>query len=533
MDANDLSDERYLLRALLDHLPDSIYFKDTSSRFIRINHAMAQLLGLADPVQAVGKSDFDFFTEEHARPAFRDEQEVMRTGQAMVAKEEKETWADGRTRWVSSTKMPLRDLDGRIVGTFGISRDITVRKEAQAKLEEALESLRVSEARFRRLFESDILGIIFADTTAYIHEANDAFLQMVGYSRSDLPLRWDTQLTPPEYWPQTQEATAQLRETGKVRPYEKEYIRKDGSRVPVLLGGAVLEGTPGHLIAFVLDMTERNRMRQMLVQTEKLASIGLLSAGVAHEINNPLAYVANNLAVLERDLPGLMELLDSYEQTHGMLETADPEALRAIRERAEALDLPYVRANLGRLITRTREGVHRIGRIVSGLRGIARSDPDQMQMTRVADLVEGSVDMVQGEFRRHHVALEAHCSEHLRLRCSSTQISQVLLNLLVNALHAVEATGRADGRVSVSARQQGQELLLEISDNGVGIPAEDLPRIFDPFFTRKPIGEGTGLGLSISHSLVTGHSGRIEVASEPGVGCTFRVYLPMQRVVQS
>jgi PAS domain S-box-containing protein len=129
-----LSQERCLLRALMDNLPDAIYFKDAASRFIRINKALATSFGLDDPAQALGKRDFDFFTEEHAGPAFADDQEILRTGQPLVGKEEKETWLDGHVRWVSTTKMPLRDKDGTIAGTFGVARDITKLKLAVAAL---------------------------------------------------------------------------------------------------------------------------------------------------------------------------------------------------------------------------------------------------------------------------------------------------------------------------------------------------------------------------------------------------------------
>jgi signal transduction histidine kinase len=135
--------------------------------------------------------------------------------------------------------------------------------------------------------------------------------------------------------------------------------------------------------------------------------------------------------------------------------------------------------------------------------------------------------MAQGRFRRHHIVLEVDCDPAMRLRCTGTQITQVLLNLLINALYAVEASGRPDGRVRITARRTGDDVIIEVADNGVGIPAADLPRIFDPFFTRKPVGEGTGLGLSISHGLVTGHGGHIEVTSHEGSGSTFRVCLPV------
>src|SRR5262249_34072526 len=143
----ELSLERHLLRSLLDNIPDSIYFKDERSRFIRVSKALAAQHGLDDPAEAIGKSDFDFFTEEHARPAFEDEQEMIRTGQPVVGKVEKETWSDGRVDWVSTTKVPLRDASGRIVGTMGISRDVTERLQAE-------ESLRGSEALYHSLVEN-------------------------------------------------------------------------------------------------------------------------------------------------------------------------------------------------------------------------------------------------------------------------------------------------------------------------------------------------------------------------------------------
>jgi PAS domain S-box-containing protein len=533
--------ERYLLRTLMDNLPDSIYFKDASSRFLRINRAAAAWFGLGDPAQALGKTDFDFFADEHARPAFEDEQEVMRAARPLVGKEELETWPDGRQTWVLTTKLPLRDREGNVIGTFGISRDITHRKLAEAEtarllmleqtarqeLEDALANLRKSESRFRRLYESNIIGVVFADSRGFITDANGAFLEMIGYARAELPLRWDEQLTPPEHRASDLRALAQLRATGVAAPWEKEYVRKDGMRVPVLLGAATLADSTEDYICFVLDVTERNRMRAMVTQTEKLASIGLLSAGIAHEINNPLAYVANNLVILEQNLRGLVGILDVYEAARPKLAAVDPEAVGRIEALAQELDLEYVRGSVDRVLTRTSEGVRRITRIVQALKGVARTDPDQMEEVIAADVIEMSLEMVRGRMKQSGIHLEVDCPEDLRMRCAATQISQVLLNLLVNAVQAVESAGRGDGgRVRIAARAAGEEVVLEVEDNGGGIDPGDRPRIFDPFFTRKPVGEGTGLGLSISHGIVTGHGGRIEVDSQMGEGTRFRVYLP-------
>jgi PAS domain S-box-containing protein len=533
--------ERHLLHTLMDNLPEGIYFKDAQSRFVRVNKAQARWLGLHDPAEAVGKTDFDFFTDEHARQAYADEQEVMRTGQPMVGKEEKETWPGGRVTWVLTSKLPLRDRRGRVVGTFGISRDITRRKraeqerarllaleqEARRELEAALDSLRRSEARFRRLFESSIIGVAVGDLGGELTDANDAFLRLTGYDRADLPLRWDGPLTPAEYLPLDRRAREQVRAAGVAAPYEKECVRKDGARVPVLFGAARLEGPGEPCVCFVLDMTERDRMRALVAQADKLASIGLLSAGIAHEINNPLAYVGNNLTVLDKCLRGLVALVDVYEASRERLAGADPAAGRA-RAVAEEIDLPYVRDTVGRVLDRTLEGVRRITRIVGALRGVARTDPGLTEQAQAADLIEMSLEMVRGRVKQSGIALEVDCPPGLVLCCAATQISQVLLNLLVNAVQAVESAGRGvAGKVRIAARADGPEVVIEVSDNGVGIDPRDLPRIFDPFFTRKPVGEGTGLGLSISHGIVTGHGGHIEVDSRPGEGTTFRVYLPL------
>jgi PAS domain S-box-containing protein len=536
-----LEHERYLLHALMDHLPDNIYFKDVRSRFLRVNKAQAAWLGLADPAEAVGKSDADFFAAGHAGPAYEDEQEVMRTGR-LLHKEEQESWPDGRETWVLTTKLPLRDPEGHVAGTFGISRDITQRKlteqelarllereqEARRELESVLASLRESEARFRRLFAANIIGMLVADIHGNLTDANDAFLAMVGYSRADLPLRWDLQLTPPEYLPLDRRAVAQLQATGSAAPWEKEYLRKDGTRLPVLLGAALLEGSPDQCVCFVLDMSERNRMRTLVAQADKLASIGLLSAGIAHEINNPLAYVGNNLAVLDQLLHGLIRLLEVYEGARDRLAEIDPEAAQRARALAEEIDLPHVRDAVSRVLGRTSEGVKRITRIVTSLRSVARTDPGQLEEVLVADLIDMSLEMVRGRLKQSAVALEVSCPAGLKLRCSATQISQVLLNLLVNAVQAIEAAHpESGGHLRLGARPAGVELVIEVADNGCGIDPRDRPRIFDPFFTRKKVGEGTGLGLSISHGIVEGHGGRIEVDSCPGVGSAFRVVLPV------
>jgi signal transduction histidine kinase len=321
-------------------------------------------------------------------------------------------------------------------------------------------------------------------------------------------------------------------ETGETtliaRPTELIGRRKDGTEFTLELSVSAIDfGSELRFLATIRDTTERTRMRTALIQSEKLASIGLLSAGVAHEINNPLAYVANNLVVLQRDLKGLMALLDLYENVRTRLAEVDPEVGRRVQALAEEIDLSYVRDNLSRVLARTREGVQRVARIVHNLRGLARTDRPKMEEVTVADLVDMSLELVRGRLQRRGIKVEQDYQVP-RIRCVPAQIGQVILNLLVNALQAIEAKVEAEGgQIRITSQAVGNDTLIEISDTGCGIDPQDVSRLFDPFFTTKPVGEGTGLGLSITHGIITGHGGRIEVTSQLGEGSCFKIYLPL------
>lgn len=314
------------------------------------------------------------------------------------------------------------------------------------------------------------------------------------------------------------------------RTFEAIGVRKSGEAFPVeiSLSSAGSEGTR-ELISSVRDLTERNRMCAMLLQSEKLASIGLLSAGVAHEINNPLSFIANNLAVLDRDLVGLLSLVSAYEEASDLIESQTPEIATRIRQIAEDLDWEYVRDHLGRMLSRTRDGVQRVASIVSNMRGLARTSRPVFEPATLVDLVDSALEMLHSRLKRSHIELTIDRPSLPKIECVATQISQVVLNLLVNAVQAIEdAHPSGGGHLHLGLEPRGDRQILEIRDNGPGIAPEALPRLFDPFFTTKPVGEGTGLGLAISHGIVTGHGGEVEVESTPGEGTTFRVILPVK-----
>ncbi|UNK43987.1 ATP-binding protein [Luteimonas sp. S4-F44] len=266
-----------------------------------------------------------------------------------------------------------------------------------------------------------------------------------------------------------------------------------------------------------------NAAQEQLLQAEKLASIGQLAAGVAHEINNPIGYVHSNLGSLQEYVGNLFALIDVYERA---LRTDDPQAMRAeIDATRERLDIDFISRDLPQLLTESRQGIERVTRIVRDLRDFSRSDREHAW--RLADLhagLESTINIVWNELR-YKATLEKDYGTLPMVECLQSELNQVFMNLLLNAGQAIET----QGTIAVRTGHDGEEVWVEIADTGNGIPAEMLQRIFDPFFTTKPVGKGTGLGLSISYGIVAKHHGRIEVDSTPGAGSRFRIVLPVRQ----
>ncbi|MEJ7638383.1 MAG: ATP-binding protein [Singulisphaera sp.] len=255
-----------------------------------------------------------------------------------------------------------------------------------------------------------------------------------------------------------------------------------------------------------------------LVQSEKMASLGQLVAGVAHEINNPLSYVSNNIAVLDRDVRQVAAIMADYRAHCG----ADiPEALREAEER---VDLPYTLDNLDRLLSSTRQGLERVREIVAGLRDFSRLDEADRKLIDPTDSIRSALEMVRYHIRQKGIHLVANPGEVPSCWCFAGKLNQVLLNILMNAIQAVPDGATITVATGVNAERT--EVEIAISDDGPGIPDSVRGKIFDPFFTTKPQGVGTGLGLWITYNVVQEHQGRIDLESEVGRGTTFRITLP-------
>ncbi len=260
-----------------------------------------------------------------------------------------------------------------------------------------------------------------------------------------------------------------------------------------------------------------------LLQSEKMASIGQLAAGVAHEINNPIGFVGSNLRTLKDYIAALLELVSVYEQGDSLM--ADDTALaQRIRELRRAVDIDFLREDAPALINESIEGTERVQRIVQDLRDFSRLENPDWQGADLHAGLEATLNIVSNDVR-FKADIVRELGDIPAVECLPFQINQVFLNILLNAAQSI--TGR--GTITLRSGRVTDEVWISITDTGQGIPPERMARIFDPFYTTKPVGQGTGLGLSVSYGIVKKHGGRIDVQSQTGAGATFTIRLPIKR----
>ena len=269
-----------------------------------------------------------------------------------------------------------------------------------------------------------------------------------------------------------------------------------------------------------------NALQDQLLQSEKLAAIGQLAAGVAHEINNPVGFVNANLGTLKGYVKDMLRMLHAYEAGGGEA-SRDPAVDARLRQLRSELELDYLCDDAPLLIDESLEGLSRVCRIVQDLKSFAHADayPESI-LTDLHECLDSTLNIAINEIKYKAQVVKDYGAIP-EIECVPSQLNQVFLNLLVNAAQAMPEN--AHGTITVRTRCDASAILIEIADTGSGIAPDVLPRIFDPFFTTKPVGKGTGLGLSLSYGIVQRHGGRIEVDSVLGQGTTFRVVLPIQR----
>jgi PAS domain S-box-containing protein len=360
--------------------------------------------------------------------------------------------------------------------------------------------LQEREAQIRRLVDANIIGIILWNRDGRIHEANDAFLAMVGYDREDLVaghVRW-RELTPDTWRAATEQALAELAATGRCAPFEKEYVRKDGRHVPVLVGNAVFEGRPDEGVAFVLDLTERKRAEEALRQAQaelahvaRLTTLGELTASIAHEINQPLGAMVTSASACVRWLAAQN------------LARAQQSAVRVVADGQRA------------------------GAIITRIRALAQKAPLQKDWLDLNATIRDVLALASSEVQRHGVVVETHLAADVPLILGDRiQVQQVLLNLLMNAIEAMSGVGAGPHKLWVSSELvAATEVVIAVRDSGPGLDPQSLDRLFEAFYTTKS--HGLGLGLAISRRIIEAHGGRLWATANVPHGAVLQFTLPI------
>jgi PAS domain S-box-containing protein len=520
----ELTAERNLLRALMETVPELIYFKDEQSRFIKINHALARFFKLPGPDEAVGKSDSDYFLGDHAVRALADEQEIMRTGKPILEKLEEEPLPDGRIGWVLTTKMALRDGFGKIIGTMGVSHDITRMKQIEDQItfernllksviENIPDPIFVKDAHGVYLLDNEshckTLGVerredVIGKTSFDFFPANEAALFKEDDDRvvrTGEPMENHEECVPDalgrKRWLLTTKAPVFDNETGKVE--RLVCIRRDITQTKE--AEEKLKATNAELSTALTNLREASEqlrsIQLQLIEAEKMKSIGRLAAGVAHEVKNPLAIITMGVDYLEGQ--------------------------------------PSNDATTSEILVEMRAAVKRADNVIRGL--LDFSAPRQLELGdgSLVDVIDHAMMLVRGEMSgKKYRTITQYEPAVPKLRLDKNKVEQVFVNILTNAIHAMPEGGtltvrvyakqltgvgaNIGGTVNEVFRAGDHVVVAEVDDTGIGIPENKLGKIFDPFFTTKPTGKGTGLGLTVTRSIIDLHGGTIDISNRPEGG---------------
>ncbi len=489
----ELVQERALLHNLMDSLPDAVFFKDGAHRYLKINRAKAAALGIADPEEAVGKTDADFLDAQLAAEIAAAEDEVLRTGRPIVDRIDRTRTADGVERWYSTTQAPILDARGEAVSLVCVARDITERERSRLALAE-------SERRYRALYNRTPVMMQSIDRDGRLVSVSDYWCETMGYARDEVVGRPAAGFMTADHGARFEaEVMPALLRAGQVKDAECRLVRKDGRIIDALLSAVAEHDEAGVATAFlsvIIDVTDKKALESQLLQAQKMEAMGQLTGGVAHDFNNLLTVILGNLDLIEGRVSG--ELRRQIEN-----------AVRAA-ERGAALT--------HRLLAFSRRQT---------------LQPAQLDLNRLTLGMEDMLRRTLGE----NVEIELRLQPHLWLALADkAQVENALLNLAINSRDAMPGGGRltietANVRLDedYAARnagvRAGNYVMLAVADTGVGMPPEVIQRAIEPFFTTKEPGKGTGLGLSMVYGFARQSDGHLRIDSEVGRGTTVRLYL--------
>ena len=520
--AKDLVRARKEWERTFDAVPDLIALVDVNCTILRANRSMAARLGTT-PDALIGRRCHEVLHGQPTPPDTCPHAAVLASG-----KSQRQELLEPRLGGTFDvTSVPLKDERGEVIGSVHVFADISARKRAEAKLQE-------SERWHRIQFEKSHDALLVLSPPGFrLAAGNPAAVRLFG-ARDEADFK-----TQPawRYWPDRQpdgRASAEKAMDMVERAmrhgshaYEWMYQSATGHEftASVLLTRMEIDGQP-FLQASVRDETEKLVMQARLVQADRLSSMGLLAAGVAHEINNPLSYVLFNVQTLTEDLP---KLVTTASRCYAALRErlGDEEAARIAGEGAWTLE-PEVAQDVVARTADALDGIQRIKEIVRGLGTFSRVEQTERALVNLRSAIECAVGMARNEIK-YRATLVTDFGEVPSVLASEGKLSQVFLNLLINAAHAIDEGHPADHQITIRTWSEGDTVFAEVADTGKGIPPANLKRIFEPFFTTKPLGVGSGLGLAICRNILAEFGGDIRVSSEVGKGTSFEVRLPAAR----
>jgi PAS domain S-box-containing protein len=392
----------------------------------------------------------------------------------------------------------------------------------------ANEKLRATAEFHDQVYNTMPSALVVFDHDGVVEAANDGTAKLLGYSKEELlgmpAWRIFASTDPGQF-----ERIRTLARHGADFRIEEMYRAKSGSAIPVLVSASVFGGTPaapeerGKVVCVALDIREQKRLEQELRHVQKLESVGQLAAGIAHEINTPIQFVGDNVRFLQDAFDDLTRVVAAYRRP----DSSSP--LQAAEIEAE-IDIDFLVDEVPQAIEQTLEGVERVATIVRAMKTFAHPSSAEKAEADLNEAVANTLVVANNEIK-YAADVVTDLGDLPLVPCHLGDINAVLLNLVVNAAHAVSAKVADSGErgtITLRTRREGDEVVIEVADTGVGIPAEIADRVFEPFFTTKQVGKGTGQGLALAHSIVReGHGGSIRFDSCPGAGTTFTIRLPV------
>jgi len=525
-----------LLAQAVEQTASSIVITDPAGKMLYVNNKFCETSGY-DLSEVIGQSSSLLKSGAHQPQVYAELWEAISSGREWHG-ELHNRRKDGTLFWESAIISPITDYNGAISNYLAVKEEITSRKYAERQLQKKQAELVLKHEQLTDLFRQVEQGkreweqtmdciddmVAMVDRGHRIRRCNRAFMQFAGCSYPQLiSTDWCELLQGVGLDLEgLQGASGELFHAPSRRWFTlKTYPYDDGRGEVIMLHDL----TEIKLVSEELTQAyeELKATHSQLLQQEKMASIGQLAAGVAHEINNPMGFISSNLGTMEKYLDRLTGFLEL--QSAGIEESA-PEGVRAqIAEARRKAKVDYILGDARSLLAESKDGAERVRTIVQNLKSFSRVDEAQATYVDLNECLESTVTIAWNELK-YKTTLNRDYGELPPVKCLPQQLNQVFLNLLVNAAHAIEK----QGEVTIRTRVACDQVTVAIRDTGCGIPEGIRNRIFEPFFTTKEVGKGTGLGLSISYDIIKKHGGNIDVESEAGVGTVFTITLPIEGV---